>query len=62
MNRIKKLYALYYGDDFIKIGTKQELADYLHVKLRTIDFYASKTHLKRTEYRSYVVIKIEEDK
>lgn len=61
MNTKKKLFALYYGDDFIKIGTKQELADYLHVKLHTIDFYASKTHLKRTQYRSYVVIKIEED-
>lgn len=61
MNIKKKLFALYYGDDFIKIGTKQELADFLKVKVKTIDFYASKTHLKRTQYRSYVVIKIEED-
>lgn len=55
-----KEYALYRGDEFLKIGTTQELADYLGVKIRTILFYASPTYLKRTNGNGYVVIKIED--
>jgi hypothetical protein len=52
----KKIYALYKGDKWLLDGIKQELADYLKVKIRTIDFYMSKTYEKRTDGNSYKVI------
>ena len=52
----KRIYALYKGDKWLLDGTKQELADYLKVKIRTIDFYMSKTYEKRTDGNSYKVI------
>lgn len=51
-----RIYALYKGDKWLLDGTKQELADYLKVKIRTIDFYMSKTYEKRTDGNSYKVI------
>lgn len=42
-----RIYALYKGEQYIIDGTKQELADYLGVKIRTIDFYLSPTYAKR---------------
>lgn len=62
MNRIHTYYALYHADKILTIGTIEELANYLGVQKRTIKFYSTPTHLKRTKYKSYVVIKIEEDK
>ena len=55
------MYALYHGDNFIDLGTKQYLANLLKVKIKTISFYATITHKKRTNYQGYVVIKIEEE-
>lgn len=55
-----KTYALYHGDKFIMIGTRKELADYLQVSEKTISFYSYDSHLKRTKYKSYIVIEIEE--
>lgn len=57
----KKEYALYKGDKFIDIGTKEYLAELLNVKKETIEFYASPTQLKRIKDNAYVVVKIEED-
>ena len=54
--RNNKLYALYNGDKFITIGTRLELAEYLDVKIKTIDFYRSKVYQKRTNYNGYIVI------
>lgn len=54
------IYALYHGDNYIMQGSKQELADYLGVKIRTIDFYLSPTYKKRTNYNGWLVIKVEE--
>ena len=51
-----RIYALYKGDKWLLDGTKQELADYLKVKIRTIDFYMSPTYEKRTDGNSYKVI------
>ena len=51
-----RIYALYKGDKWLLDGTKKELADYLKVKIRTIDFYMSKTYEKRTDGNSYKVI------
>lgn len=42
-------YALYNGDEFVDIGTKEELAKALNVKPETISFYASPTYRKRFE-------------
>lgn len=55
------MYALYHGDTFIDLGTKEYLANLLKVKIKTIGFYASPTYRKRTGDRGYLVIKIEED-
>ena len=56
-------YCLYKGDDVKAIGTKKELAAYLDVSIRTIEFYASPTYRKRNKKGNcYIVIKIEEDK
>ena len=54
-----KEYALYRGDEFLKIGTLEELANYLKVERRTILFYASPTYLKRTNGNGYVVVKLD---
>ena len=62
MNKYRYHYALYHGDTVLTIGTVEELAKYLGVTKRTIKFYTTPTHLKRTNYKSYIVIKIEEDK
>lgn len=45
--RKKNIYALYKGDKWLTDGTKDELAEYLNVKIKTIDFYMSKAYEKR---------------
>ena len=42
-----RLYGMYKGDTYLYSGTKKELADYLGVKKRTIDFYLSNVYAKR---------------
>ncbi len=41
-------YALYKGDDFIALGTMQEIANKLGVKLATLQYYRTPTFQKRT--------------
>ncbi len=55
------MYALYHGDIFIDLGTKEYLAKLINVKVNSIKFYMSSTYLKRTNYNGWIVIKIEED-
>lgn len=55
------MYALYHGDEFIDLGSKEYLASLLNVKISTINFYMSPTYRKRTNDNGYIVIKIEED-
>ena len=57
----EKIYALYKGDVFIAMGTKKELAKYIGVSVRTIEFYATPTYQKRYNYKGWVVIRIEDD-
>lgn len=58
----KPIYALYKGDEFIDLGTKQYLANLLNVKPETINFYMSPTYRKRNKKgNNYIVIRIEED-
>lgn len=58
--RKKKIYALYKGDEWITDGTKEELAEYLNVKVKTIDFYTTPVWRKRTKDNAYIVIKLED--
>lgn len=58
---MKKIFALYRGDRFIDMGSKQYLAELLGVTVRTITFYCSPTYQKRNNYKGYVVIRVEED-
>ena len=56
-------YALYKGDEFLALGTKEDLAEFLGVKVKTINFYRTKTYLKRIEKSKnerYIVIKVED--
>ena len=53
-------YALYKGDTVLTIGTKEELAKYLNVNIRTIGFYSSPTYRKRNKGNCYIVIRIKE--
>ena len=46
---MEKIFALYKGDKFIDIGTKEYLANLLNVRKETIEFYASPTQLKRNK-------------
>ncbi len=55
------IYALYRGDTFIDLGTKQYLANLLNVSINTISFYMSNAYRKRTNDSGYIVIKIEDD-
>ena len=56
-------YALYKGDKFIDLGTKEYLAELLGVTEQTIYFYSTPTYKKRGGENSnrYVVIKIEDE-
>lgn len=57
---MKNDYALYHGDTFIDLGTKEYLAKLLNVRLETITFYMSKAHRSRTKDNGYIVIKIDD--
>lgn len=58
----KVIYSLYKGDVWLTDGTKEELASYLGIKVKSIQFYATPTHKKRTKYNSYVVVRLGYDK
>lgn len=56
-----KWYALYKGDEFLTVGSKQELAKYLNVKETTINFYKSKVYRNRNKRGNcYIVIRVED--
>ncbi|MBC1525880.1 hypothetical protein HB884_16890 [Listeria booriae] len=54
-------YALYRGDDLLKIGTADELAEFKQVKRKTILFYATPAYRKRTSDKSLRTIRLEEE-
>jgi hypothetical protein len=50
MPKIKKnnhIYAIYKGEEFLFVGSKEECAEYLNVKPFTIYFMSSPTYRKR---------------
>ena len=54
-----KIYALYHGDNFIDLGTRDYLAKLLGVTVKTISYYATPTYQKRNDYKGYIVIRID---
>ncbi len=63
MKKKNKIYALYYGDKFLALGTKKEIAEEINVKIETIYFYGTpsyKNRKSRTPER-YILIAVEED-
>lgn len=65
MRKNKKVYALYHGEDFIDLGTKEELAKSTGISKKTLSFYATKTYRKRRNFdykRCYILIPIEGEK
>lgn len=60
--RKPKIYAVYKGDTYLTQGTRKEIADYLGIKTRTLDFYASNTYKKRNiEYNKRIIIMLIKD-
>ncbi len=59
-------YALYKGDNFIDIGTKEYLANLLNVKVKTIQFLASPSAIKRSskgeKSNCYICVRIDLNK
>ncbi len=56
-------YALYKGDEFIMLGTAEELAKYENVKKETIIIMCSPSYRKKLKDKdnAKIVIKIEDD-
>ena len=44
---MERIYALYHGDTFIDLGTREYLADLLGIKPKSISFYMSPTYQKK---------------
>lgn len=58
----QNIYALYKGDRFIDMGTREYLANLLKCKVRTISFFATPAYKKRIRDNSnaIIVIKVED--
>ena len=63
MGRKKQIYALYRGDEFINLGTIEELAKYENVKPKTIRYFQTPCYKKKfkEDKNRRVLIKIEGD-
>ena len=63
MGRKKKryTYTLYYGDDFIDLGSRKYIADLLGVKEKTVEWYTFPAWRKRhkDENEGIIIIKFE---
>lgn len=59
----ENIYALYKGDKFIDLGTKEYLAEKLNVTPETIYYYTTPAYRKRIKdyNKRLFVIKIEDD-
>jgi hypothetical protein len=59
--RNNKVYAIYSGDTFLALGTLDEIAAFLGVKRKTIQFYMQPIYKKRRKDKEfYVVIEVED--
>lgn len=53
--KFRTIYGLYKGDEFLDVGTDEELANKLGVKKSTIQYYASPANKKRNKYDNFIV-------
>lgn len=58
----RQLYAIYKGDEFIDVGTADELAERHGVKVKTIQWMSSPAYHRRGTGDKLMVYKIEEEK
>ena len=62
-----RVYALYKGDEFIDLGTIEEIAGRVGIKKRTLYFYRSIGYRRRCEKlntpysNTYYIIEVEDD-
>lgn len=54
-----KEYALYKGEDLLAIGTAQEIADEMNVKMETVLFYKKPAYKKRINKNGNVRILVD---
>ena len=63
MGRHKSVYAVYKGDEFIDLGTAEELSKKLNMTVKTIQFLATKAHHNRATSDNWMLaIRIENEK
>lgn len=58
------MFALYKGDEFIDLGTRQELAKKMGVTPKTISYLSTPARMRKIkdkENKSLIAIKIEDD-
>ncbi len=54
-------YALYKGDDLMIIGTIDEIANALNIKMESVRFYKTPTYKKRTTENARRLVSLEEE-
>lgn len=57
---MKKIYAVYKGDEFLFMGTIEEIAKHFNVKKETVYFWTTPAQKRRAKSRMKIAIKIEE--
>lgn len=62
MARRRSIYTIYRGDEFIDVGTLNELSQRNNVSIATLQFKATPTYVKRTKYKNTIrVYKVNEE-
>lgn len=63
MNKEIKLYAVYKGEEFIDVGTRDELCERLGMKRETFNFFKAPSYLKRIEHlkNAKMIIQLENE-
>lgn len=55
-------YALYEGDEFLIVGTLDEIAEKMNIKKKSLICYGSPSRIEKHGGRGRILIKIEEEK
>ncbi len=58
--KCRAVYAVYRGDEFVDLGTAEELRERTGMDARLIRWYCSPTWLRRSGGRGTVVIRIDD--
>lgn len=57
----KSIYAIYKGDEFLDLGTVEEMAKKFNVKKETITFWASPANKRRIKNKGKVAVRIDDE-